>query len=211
MNSRKMHVFWLWALLASALGGCLIKFGCFEGTLRLYQLRYFTNLSNLLGLGYALCALCVPKADLRILRGVAVLALGVTAVVFHTLLASVFGPYVFPTVSWWGNLLVHTLTPGLMVGEWLLFRGEKGLRWYHPLIWLGFPAAYFAVTVCIAKLGILMPNSATPYPYPFLDVWKLGWAVVGRNVILMGMGFLALGYGLVGADALRRRNIKNSH
>ena len=205
MVNGKFRMFWLRALLVSALAGCLIKFGVFEGAFRPHQLRYFTNLSNLMGLAYAAAALYAPKADLRTLRGLAVLALGVTAVVFHTLLAAVFGPYMFPTLSWWGNLLVHTLTPGLMVGEWLLFRERERLRWYHPLVWLAFPAAYFAVTVCFAKLGILMPNSATPYPYPFLDVWKLGWAAVGRNVILMGIGFLALGYGLVGADALRSR------
>ena len=209
MADRKVHTLWLWALLLSALGGCLIKFGVFEGTVRLHQLRYFTNLSNLLGVAYAAAALCMPKADLRTLRGMAVLALGVTAVVFHTLLASVFGPYIFPTLSWWGNLLVHTLTPGLMVGEWLLFRGEKPLERYHPVIWLGFPAAYFAVTVFLAKLGILMPNSGTAYPYPFLDVWKLGWGSVLRNVILMGAGFLALGYGLVGADTLRYKREKS--
>jgi hypothetical protein len=197
------------ALLLCAAMGELIKFGFFDGEAHWHQIRYFTNLSNLLGMAYAAAALCAPKADLRVLRGMAVLALGVTAVVFHTLLASVFGPYIFPTLSWWGNQLVHTLTPGLMVGEWLLFRGEKPLRGYHPLIWLGFPAAYFAVTVVIAKLGILMPNSSTPYPYPFLDVWKLGWSCVLRNVMLMGGGFLALGYGLVGADVIRHKREKS--
>ena len=189
-------------LLLCALAGCLIKFGVFEGSLRLYQLRYFTNLSNILGGVYAGFALFAPKRNHAVLRGMAVLALAVTAVVYHTLLAAVFGSYVPFTLGWWGNLLVHTVTPVLMAGEWLTVRDEKPLRLYHPLIWVCFPLGYFAATVAIAKLGILMPNSATPYPYPFLDVWKLGWAVVLRNTAALAVGFLSLGYLLVGLDRL---------
>ena len=204
MSGRKLHTVWLWVLLLCALTGCFIKFGIFEGTLRLYQLRYFTNLSNLLGVVYALCALFASERELRPLRGMAVLAMSVTAVVYHAVLAAVFGSYVPLTLGWWGNLLVHTVTPALMVGEWLLFREKKPLWWYHPLIWTGFPLAYFAMTVVIAKLGFLMPNSATPYPYPFLDVWSLGWGVVLRNVAVLAAGFLGLGYLLVGLDRLCR-------
>ena len=209
MLSSKTHTFWLWTLLLCAWTGCLIKFGIFEGTLRLYQIRYFTNLSNLIGGIYALLALAAPRADLRGLRGMAVLALSVTAVVYHAVLAAVFGTYIPLTLGWWGNLLVHTVTPMLMVGEWLAFRKERPLRWYHPVIWLGFPVVYFAVTVLIAKLGILLPNSDTPYPYPFLDVWKLGWTVVLRNVVVMGAGFLVIGYLLVGLDTLRHKREKS--
>lgn len=200
-----MHAIWLWTLLLSALTGCLIKFGVLEGELHLHQLRYFTILSNLLAVAYPLCALAGRRRVWCVPRGMAVLSLTVTAVVYHAVLAAVFGPYVPFTLEWMGNILVHTVTPMLMVGEWLVFRGEKRLRWYHPWGWMLFPLAYFAMTVGFAKLGIRMPNSATPYPYPFLDVWSLGWGIVLRNVAGLAVCFLGLGYILVGLDWLRRK------
>lgn len=206
MDREKLRKFWLFGLLVCALGGVLIKFGVFGGGPNWHQVRYFTNLSNLLGAAYALWVLLRPRDDLRPLRGMAVLALTVTAVVYHGVLTSVFGGYVPFTLGWWGNLLVHTVTPALMVGEWLLFRAEQPLRWYHPLIWALFPVAYFAMTVAIAKTGTCMPGSATPYPYTFLDVWSLGWGTVLRNVAGLAAAFLGLGYALVGLDGLRGRN-----
>lgn len=205
MRKERARMFWLLALLLCAAMGELIKFGFFDGEAHWHQIRYFTNLSNLLAGGYALLKLCRPRIAIPALRGLAVLAMSVTALVYHVMLSSVFGGYEPFGMGWWGNLLVHTLTPALMVGEWLLFRDERALNRRHPLIWVSFPAAYFGATVCMAQLGMVMPNSDTPYPYPFLDVWKLGWAVVLRNVLLMGVGFLALGYALVGVDCLRRR------
>lgn len=205
MSRGKMHTIWLWTLLLSAFVGCLIKFGVLEGNLHLHQLRYFTTLSNLLAVGYPLCVLTKRDRDWCALRGLAMLALTVTAVVYHAVLAAVFGPYVPFTLEWVGNILVHTVTPALMVGEWLIFRGDKPLNRYHPLIWVLFPAAYFVMLVGFAKLGICMPNSATPYPYPFLDVWSLGWGIVLRNVAGLAVCFLGLGYILVGLDWLNRK------
>jgi len=207
MGKESAAALWRVLLLVFALTGLGIKFGLFQGGFNLHQGRYFTNLSNILAALYALCALTFPRRRLPALRGLAVLALTVTAVVYHIVLTGIFGRYVPFTLGWWGNLLVHTVTPAWMVGEWLLFPGEEGFRVYYPWLWLLFPAGYFAATVVIAKMGVCIPGSATPYPYPFLDVWSLGWGPVLRNVLALGIGFLALGYALVGADRIKRRKL----
>lgn len=196
---------WLWLILVSALAGCLIKLGVPVGKFHWHQFRYFTTLSNLLAALYCVYALLRGRSGVSpLFRGMVLMALLVTGIVYHLLLSDVFGGATPFSMNWWGNHLVHTITPLLMAAEWLLVREGTALTWYHPLVWALFPLAYMGVTVAVAKMGICFPYSNTPYPYPFLDVWALGWGPVLRNAALLVTGFMALGYGLVGLDRLGR-------
>lgn len=194
---------WLWITLTAALAGCLIKLCVPLGAVNWHQLRYFTTLSNLLAVisfGYALVRgrTWTPLW----LKGAALMALLVTGITYHLLLTGVFGGYTPLTIGWLGNLLVHTVTPALAALDWLLFEPRGQLKRWHPLCWALFPWAYVAATVAIAKTGLCFPGSGTPYPYPFLDVWALGWAGALRNIALLSAAFLALGYALVFLDRL---------
>lgn len=181
------------AILLCALAGVAIKMGLFHGRLGLYQLRYFTTLSNLLAAGCALWALARGRQGYLNVKGLALLCILVTAVVYHAMLARVFGGFPLFSLDWWGNQLVHTLVPALTLLDYLLFDPKGRFGRFCPLMWLAAPCGYFALTAAIARMGVLMPNSATPYPYPFLDVWRLGWGPVLRNVLLMAAGFFLLG------------------
>lgn len=191
----------LWLILSGALLGCSIKLGLWAGTAHWYQLRYFTTLSNLLAAIYSLWALLRGRDRTPpLLHGAALMAVLVTGVIYHLLLRGTFGGFTPFTLGWLGDQMVHTAVPVLMALDWLLFvpKGRSAL-WY-PLGWAVFPAAYFAGTVLIARTGCCLPNSNTPYPYPFLDVWALGWGPVLRNAALVGLAYLGLGWGLVWLD-----------
>lgn len=190
------------AIFLCALMGVSVKMGIFQEQLGLYQLRYFTTLSNLLAAGCALWALVRGREGYSPAKGLAVLCLLVTAGVYHTLLARTFGGFSPLSLGWWGDLLVHTLAPALTLLDYLLLDPKGRLDWRCPFLWLAAPVGYFGTTAAIARLGILLPGSATPYPYPFLDVWQLGWGPVLRNVLLLAGGFFLLGCGLTILDGL---------
>lgn len=203
MGRTHVSRLWLWAVFAAALAGTLIKLCVPFGAIYWHQLRYFTTLSNLLAAFSYLYSLIRGRDRVPFwCRGTALMALLVTGITYHLLLSNVFGGYVPFTLGWLGNLLVHTVTPALAVLDGLLFEKRGQLEWRHPLCWALFPWAYVAATVAVAKTGWCFPGSGTPYPYPFLDVWALGWGPMLRNVCLLSAAFLALGYGLVLLDKL---------
>lgn len=196
------------AIVLCALLGVGVKMGVFQGRLALYQLRYFTTLSNLLAAACMLRVLFRGRGAWRGIRGLALLCVLVTAAVYHALLSGSFGGFPLFSLDWWADNLLHTLVPALMLLDYLCFEEKGGLRWYHPLAWMLAPCGYFALTVAIAKTGSCFPNSATPYPYPFLDVWGLGWGPVLRNILALTVVFLLLGCALVCLDkTLSRRKI----
>lgn len=200
----KKHTLSRWmaaAILVCALAGVGIKMGIFLGRVNLHQLRYFTTLSNLLAAGCAGCALLRGRDRGAGIKGLAVLCILVTAAVYHGLLAGTFGGFSPFSLDWWGDKLVHTAVPLLTVLDYLLFDQKGTMRWYFPLLWILAPLGYFAATAAIARTGLRFPGSYTAYPYPFLDVWTLGWGPVLRNILLLAVGFLLLGALITGLDA----------
>lgn len=190
------------AILLCALAGVAVKMGLFQGRPGLYQLRYFTTLSNLLTAGCALWALTRGRQGYLTVKGMALLCTLVTAVVYHAVLTRFFGDFPLFSLDWWGNQLVHTIVPMLTILDYLLFDPKGQLNRYCPLIWMVAPCGYFCFTVVMARMGILFPNSSSAYPYPFLDVWQLGWGLVLRNVLLLAAGFFLLGCLLIAVDRL---------
>lgn len=187
-------------ILLCALSGVAIKMGLPQGTLGLYQLRYFTTLSNLLAAGCALWTLARGRRGYLNVKGLALLCILVTAIVYHALLVRTFGGFALFSLGWWGNQLVHTVVPALTILDYLLFDPKGKLSRRCPLIWMAAPCGYFGFVLAMAHLGVLFPNSSTAYPYPFLDVWRLGWGPVVRNVLLLAAGFFLLGCALTALD-----------
>lgn len=188
------------AVLLCALAGVAVKMGLHQGRVGLYQLRYFTTLSNLLAAGCALWALCRGRRGYETIKGLALLCVLVTCAVYHTVLARAFDGFPLFSIDWWGNQLVHTAVPVLTLLDYLIFDPKGRFDRRCPLLWLAAPCVYLVFTVGMARLGVLLPNSSTPYPYPFLDVWRLGWGPVVRNVCVLAAGVFLLGCGLTALD-----------
>ncbi|MEM5779567.1 MAG: Pr6Pr family membrane protein, partial [Lawsonibacter sp.] len=149
---------------------------------------------------YALWALARGRGRTpALLHGGALMGALVTGVIYH-LLRGTFGGFAILARDWLGDQLVHTAVPLLMLLDWLFFAPKGRFRPMYPIGWALFPLTYLALTVAAARMGLCFPNSNTPYPYPFLDVWSLGLGPVVRNTTLITLAFLALGGGIAVLD-----------
>lgn len=156
---------------------------------------FFTICSNLL-VGLA-SALLVIRPDRRstafdVLRLTGVVAIAVTGVVYHLLLA---GLVELSPVGALSNLLTHTVVPLLGVVGWLLFGPRGRTSWRVVALTLVFPLGWLAFTL------VRGPLAGGWYPYPFLDISELGLGTVLLNGFGIGVVFLGLS---AGAHALDR-------
>ena len=91
------------------------------------------------------------------------------------------------------DLFLHGVTPALVVLFWLACVPRGGLRPRDVGPWAAAPLLYFAYALARgAADGI--------YPYPFLDVPRIGWAATALDAALIAVGFLTAGCGLVWID-----------
>lgn len=149
----------------------------------LWRLVTFTYQVNVVAAAYYLWTLVSPRADQRAgLRG-AVVDVVVAGLVWNLFLTGYSMGYTL------ANFLLHVLVPVLAVAEWLLVRRVQGhIRWWQPLVWLVYPAAYSVLAlVVLNRLG-------RRAPYYFLDPQTVGPAAVAGYVALLAAMFLGLGY-----------------
>jgi hypothetical protein len=163
----------------------------------LWRLITFTYQANVLAAAYYAWTLADPRADHRAgLRGAAVLYVVVAGVIWNLFLVDLSMGYT-PA-----NFLLHVVVPVLALADWLLIGHSQGqVRWWQPLVWLAYPAAYLGLAVAVLnKLG-------RRAPYYFLDPASVGIADVVANVLILAAGFVALGYGLsvVGRASVKLR------
>ncbi|WP_232629735.1 Pr6Pr family membrane protein [Methylobacterium sp. Leaf118] len=91
------------------------------------------------------------------------------------------------------DLLLHQALPILVPLFWLAFVPRGRLRWRDPPLWACYPLAYLALTLLRGAFG-------ARYPYPFLDVGRLGWGPVLAYATGIAAAFLLVGWGMVALD-----------
>ena len=79
--------------------------------------------------------------------------------------------------------LLHSFTPAYFILFWLLYVPKLTLQWQHILSWLLFPLCYLIII-------LLRGAAADYYPYPFVDVTKLGYGKVFLNCGIVLIAFL---------------------
>jgi hypothetical protein len=153
---------------------------------------YFTIESNLIVLAAACTLARNPARDgrgWRTLRLDSLLGIVITGLVFDLVLAR----YVHLTgAAWWATLGFHYFSPWWTLLGWVLFGPRPRISWGTvvrafgwPLAWIGYTFAHGAVTGW--------------YPYPFLNVSRIGYAHAVRNtaVILVFAVALAVAFKLL--------------
>ncbi|MBX3281324.1 MAG: Pr6Pr family membrane protein [Acidobacteria bacterium] len=81
---------------------------------------------------------------------------------------------------------VHDVVPIAYVVFWFICTPKSGLGWKDPIKWLSYPLAYVAYS--------LVHGAFTGwYPYWFVDISKLGYAVGLRNAAGVILGFVVVG------------------
>lgn len=156
-------------------------------------LEYFTILTNLwialLFTGTMIWPGAPPRPKLVACLALAILLVGV---VYHLLLR---GLYQFTPITQVADVLLHQVTPILVPMFWLLAIPKGRLTLRDPLLWAIYPLAYF---------GYALARGAVTghYPYPFMDVAKVGLGQATVNAVVIAVGFLATGAALVWLDGM---------
>lgn len=154
--------------------------------------RFFTVITNLL-VALAMTWVAIGRRAPAPLLGGLTLALLLVGVVYALLLS---GLHELRGASLLADLLLHKASPVLMALWWLLFAPRAKLRWNAPVWWSLYPLLYFAYALARGAVG-------DRYPYPFMDVAKLGWVQTLLNAGGIALGFILAGFVLVWIDSWR--------
>lgn len=169
-------------------------------------LGYFTVLTNILVCVALTFPLLAPAsapgrffARPAVAGGVAA-SITLVALAYHLLLRNVWDPQ---GLQWLADVLLHYVVPILYVLYWWLVVPKASLRWTHPLLWAGYPAAYLAY-------ALVRGSMIGSYPYPFIDVAVIGYQQTVLNAMGLLVGFIALGLlfvalGRLQGEAIGRR------
>jgi hypothetical protein len=154
---------------------------------------FFTIQSNLIVGGTTLLLALNPERSsmaFRVFRLIGLVAITVTGVVYHVALAGVLD---LDGVHQLGNQLVHTVVPVLAVVGWLMFgprrltsSGIARLSLLFPFLWLAFT--------------LIRGSVIHWYPYPFIDVTRIGYAKALLNCVWVSLLLLGLAAGATAID-----------
>jgi hypothetical protein len=211
VSNRQIIVVWRVFIIVASLTGITLgskSIGDFAA-----KLLYFTIQSNLiliLCIGYAIWATLRNSAGPSpLLKGGATVYISITGLVYNLILAkalaaspvppgTIIVPLIGGTLS---NDLVHIIAPLMAVLDWLLFDIHGRLHWRYPLRWLVYPLAYLAFVLIRGVFvhgPFVYPN--LHYPYPFLNVDKIGYSGVALNTVIYGIAFWLIGLVFVVVD-----------
>ena len=167
-------------------------------------LSYFTVLSNILVLVTGFMLARDPNRNGRIFRIVhfdALIMISVTGIVYAVILAPLAHPV---GLNVYFNAGLHYIAPPMFVLGWALFGPRPtfsfkllGQSLIIPGLWVTYTLIHGAI------IGW--------YPYPFLNVEKLGYGMVAVNLVVitiasMLIGGMYLGFGSMAARIKRRRD-----
>jgi hypothetical protein len=154
--------------------------------------RFFTIICNL-ALAMAMTLVALGRRVSPVVLGGLTLAILLVGIVYATLLTGLHPLSGLPLIA---NYLLHDVSPVAMAAYWLLFVPRGRLRWNAPWWWGIFPAVYFVYALVRGQLD-------HHYPYPFIDVGKLGWTQVALNAAGIAFAFVVAGFALVWIDGWR--------
>lgn len=181
-----------WQEQASLLGG-LMAF-----------LSFFTVLSNTLAAAVLTAAASRHQGCMArwfrmpwVIAGVTT-SIVLVGIAYNVLLRDLWDPRGW---QWLANEILHDVMPLVFLGYWLAWVPKGHLRVWHLPLWTLYPTAYFA---CILIRG----DTLGVYPYPFVDVLKLGYWQVWMNAFGVLGGFLAIGGLVIVIDRLIAKRLR---
>ena len=154
--------------------------------------RFFTVTTNLL-VAAAMTGAAIGRRPSPGVLGGLTLALILVGVVYAFLLQGLHHLRGSALVA---DFLLHKVSPILMALWWLLFSPRARLQWSAPVWWSIYPIVYFAYVIARGQFD-------HRYPYPFIDVAKLGWLQVALNAGGIALAFILAGFALVWVDSWR--------
>lgn len=154
-------------------------------------LRYFTIIANLLiAAVFTGIALGWNGSARPSVVGGATLAIVFVGVIYGLLLN---GLLELSGGDEFADLVLHKVVPVLVPIWWLTFTPKGGFNRRDPWLWAILPLIYFGYGLARGALDGV-------YPYPFMDLAKLGWTRTLAHAVAMAAGFLAAGFAFVWLD-----------
>jgi len=160
------------------------------------SLIYFTNLNLLFCLIYfVLSILLGNKQLLNDFIGFIIICVTVTMIVNHFILVpnNKKTSYSYKNFSF-SDIVVHYLVPVITIAYWIIFMEKGHFEYYYPFIWTIPFLIYILIIIFRAHYGKLLEDSKTRYPYHFIDIDKLGVRKFGKNVLIVSLLIIILGY-----------------
>ena len=152
------------------------------------MLRFYTVIGNgLAAVVFLAIALGSRRAFSPIMTGGVTLNMALIGIVYALLLR---GLQHLTGMSLAIDWVMHDIQPPLVALFWLTFAPKKGLRWRDSWLWAVPPVLYFIYAMLRGQYG-------GGYPYPFINVAKLGWPQTLLNATLICLAFVIAGWLLV--------------
>ena len=111
----------------------------------------------------------------------------IVAAIYNLMLRQLWQPHGWQIVA---DNTLHVLMPVLFLLYWWLAVPKATLRWPQVIVWQLYPAAYFAYVLARGAVDRW-------YPYPFLDVTKLGYLLVLVDACVVLLVFVTVALLLV--------------
>ncbi len=172
-----------WVGLAVQLSAVIDQVGSAPGAIWV-MLRFFTVLTNVFTAAvFTGIAFGQPSFRSQRLLGLMTLSILFVGVVYFLLLR---GLVELSGGAATADLILHYIVPGLAPLFWLLFAPKGALKWRDPVLWAIYPLAYFAY-------ALVRGASDGKYPYPFMDIPKVGWPSALSTVAIILVIYLLIG------------------
>jgi hypothetical protein len=114
--------------------------------------------------------------------------IAIVGIVYNTILRSLWAPQGWQRVA---DEILHLVTPALFILYWLLFADKKGLQWKIIFSWMIYPVVYLVYTLLRGPL-------VHWYPYPFIDVDKIGYSSAFVNCLYVCVAFFGVAAFFIG-------------
>lgn len=181
-----------------AVVGITLQTGLWEGDFNGRIFRMFTNISNLVCGIYFLYSAAVIALDKRrgggesplpLFKGICTMSITLTGIVAAAVIASEFDLH---TAGGIATVILHIITPILIMADWLIFDTKGRFKSTAPLWWLTAPYLYFVFIMITSRL--MDKNDSMRFPYPFLDYEQMGIPLLILVVAVMTFFYTLIGY-----------------
>jgi hypothetical protein len=156
-------------------------------------LGYFTITTNVLAALALTAAASGPRGTISHFFGrpdvhtAIAMSIAIVSAIYNLLLRQLWHPQGWQLAA---DMTLHDVMPALFLLHWWLAVPKQTLRWTQVFHWQVYPAAYFAYV-------LVRGASNGWYPYPFLDVTRLGYLRVVIDAVVVLLAFIAVALLLV--------------
>ena len=181
-----------------AFTGIVLQTGLTQGKFDLRIFRMFTNISNLVcGLYFIYAAALIAfdkgrdggRSPFPTFKGVCTMAITLTGIVAAAIVESEFNAFTPEGIA---TVLLHIVTPVLILADWLIFDTKGRWKATTPLFWLIAPYLYFAFIMISARL--MEKDASMRFPYPFLNYEQMGIPALILVLAIMTFFYAGISY-----------------